>query len=108
MSMKMEMLSIKPSASLWKFMGPMRLPRFQMEGSFFRFQAPNHTVLPYSRYLVLDFQHSHKPKKKPLYLSISSMPIRPADKLYNAKLSIGFTRQLGGRLYLFSLAPNGS
>src|SRR5947209_18961276 len=27
-------------------------------------------------------------------------PIRPADKIYNAKLSIGFTRQVRGRHYL--------
>ncbi len=35
-------------------------------------------------------------------------PIRPANEIGNAKLSISFAGQLRGKLCLFSPAPNGS
>src|SRR5258708_31761663 len=35
-------------------------------------------------------------------------PIRPANEIYNAKLSISFVSRLRGGLCLFSPAPNGS
>ena len=38
----------------------------------------------------------------------SIRPIRPANEIYNAKLSISFAGQLRGKLCLFSPAPSGS